>query len=247
MAAELGWHAFEWAICEAAKESRRATLRAWDSLKRASEQAVEVLYKKEGEAEAAAEEVVRTAADRARAAGWAVISTSEHVYFAAYQEALAAGMEAEQAKEVAAKSVEAATGKAVAVWRRGEQLATDTAKAAETMASKGEKAIENVWERTTTYVLDTERAFRRSLYKEMVAVEVEVHEATEDVAWAVHYVVAETVEVTHEACDAFLGRIQAWHDSLVEAEVGTLRAVAGAADAEADRAEQKQKACCDVQ
>jgi len=244
MAAELSLQALKGVIGEAAKESRRATLRTWDSIKKASEEAVKAVYAKERAAEAATEETLKMAADRARAAAWAVVSTSEHVYFAACEEALAAGKAADQAKEVAAKAAEAAVDKAVAVWRRGEQLTADAVKAAEAMVNQAEKALERAWERTTTYVLDAEKALRRSLHKAEVAVQEEIDEATEDVAWAVDCVVEEANEDMREARDALLGRIQAWHDALLEAEVSALRAVADAADAKADSAERKKKSCC---
>jgi len=244
MAAELGWQAFEGAISEAAKESREATMRMWGSLKMIAEQAVEELYAEEREAEAAAEAMIKMASDRARAAAWAVVSTSEHAYWAVYEEALAAGKAVDQAKEAAAKAVEAAVDKAVAVWRRGEQLAVDAMRVAEAMALLPEKALERVWELTTTYIVDTAKAFRQSLYMAEVAVEEEIHEAAEDVAWAVNCVLEEVTEGMQEARAMLLGRIQGWHDALVEAEVSALRTVADAADAKADSVERKQSVCC---
>jgi len=243
MAADLSWQVFEGVFHEAWQESRQATLCARESLKRTSEEVVEALYQNDREAEAATE-MIKTAADRARAAAWAVVSTSEHVYCTACEEALAAGKEPEQAREAAAKSVEAAADKAVAVWRRGEQLDWDAVRATESMASQEERVFEKVCERSTTYVLDAERAFRRSLYSARVAVEEEIHEATEDAAWAIDCVVEEAAGDRREARAALLGRIQAWHDALAQSEAGASRVVADAAEAQDNRADRRQKACC---
>jgi len=238
----------------AAKEVRRTVMGCLHKLQEVAEATARGIYEAEKNAELKTEEMIKCAAEQARGACWAVVSTSEQAYYLAYEKAMSIrkGVEdaEKEAEKEAAETVKAAEKKAVELWKGTEERASQTLKECEHLVQEEEKALVSVVTHTVTYVVTVETSIRHSIYKKELAVEEEIREevsmACQYTSWAVTTVVDDVEETYDEAHKTVAGRIQSWYDAILAAEVEALRAIADAADCKADKIEKtgKPTTCC---
>merc|ERR1740123_1165167 len=110
-------------------------------LQEVAEATAREIYKEEKEAEQATEEMIKCAAERARGACWAVVSTSEQAYYLAYEKAVSLRKDAEECEKEAAETVKAAETKAVNLWTETEARATQTLSECEALVKEEEQAF----------------------------------------------------------------------------------------------------------